>query len=89
MDQIIQIVYFVTAVLFIIGLKRMSSPLTARSGIVWAGGAMLLAVVVTFAWPGLHHFPLIIIALALGGGLGMGIGKKSGDDRHAADDCHL
>ena len=76
MNSLIQIVYFITAILFIIGLKRMSSPLTARSGIVWAGGAMFLAVVVTFAWPGLHHFPLIIIALALGGGLAWASAKK-------------
>src|SRR3989338_1461864 len=63
---IIEIVYFLTAVLFIIGLKRMSSPKTARSGIVWAGGAMLLAVVATFFWPGLHNFALIIIAVVMG-----------------------
>ena len=34
---LIQASYFVTAFLFIMGLKRMSSPVTARSGIVWAG----------------------------------------------------
>ena len=62
MELFIQIAYFLTAVLFIIGLKRMSSPLTARSGIIWAGGAMLLAVLVTFAWPGLHNYPLQILA---------------------------
>lgn len=54
----------------------MSSPLTARSGIHWAGGAMLMATVVTFAWPGLHHFPLIIIALSLGGVLAWISAKK-------------
>ena len=30
------------------GLKRMSSPVTARSGIVWAGAGMLVATLVTF-----------------------------------------
>ena len=33
-DLAIQASYFVTAVLFILGLKRMSSPMTARSGIL-------------------------------------------------------
>ncbi|TLY67239.1 MAG: NAD(P)(+) transhydrogenase (Re/Si-specific) subunit beta, partial [Gammaproteobacteria bacterium] len=39
-DLAIQASYFVTAVLFIMGLKRMSSPVTARSGILWAGAGM-------------------------------------------------
>ena len=37
---LIDIAYFATAFLFIMGLKRMASPVTARSGIVWAGGGM-------------------------------------------------
>ena len=58
--------YFVAAVLFILGLKRMSSPRTARGGIVWAGYGMALAVVVTFALPGLQHRGLILVALLIG-----------------------
>src|SRR5690606_5411800 len=45
-DFLIEASYFVTAVLFIMGLKRMSSPVTARSGILWAGAGMLVATVV-------------------------------------------
>lgn len=48
MDTIIQICYFASAVLFILGLKRMSSPVTARGGIVWAGAGMLVATLITF-----------------------------------------
>ncbi|MFZ0551294.1 MAG: NAD(P)(+) transhydrogenase (Re/Si-specific) subunit beta, partial [Steroidobacteraceae bacterium] len=58
-DTLIQASYFVTAVLFIVGLKRMSSPVTARSGILWAGAGMLVATLVTFAYPGMTNFPLI------------------------------
>lgn len=67
MHAIIQSAYFLTALLFIIGLKRMSSPVTARSGIIWAGGAMLLAIIATFFWPGLHHFGLMVVAILIGG----------------------
>src|SRR3989338_581890 len=67
MEQVIHIAYFLTAFLFIIGLKRMSSPVTARSGIVWAGGAMLLAIIATFFWPGLTNFGLMAIAILIGG----------------------
>ena len=45
---LIQASYFVAAALFILGLKRMSSPVTARSGIVWAGVGMLVATLITF-----------------------------------------
>jgi NAD(P) transhydrogenase subunit beta len=47
----IKISYFVAAVLFIIGLKRMSSPVTARGGIVWAGVGMVVATLITFLHP--------------------------------------
>lgn len=62
---IIQIAYYLAAVLFIVGLKRMSSPKTAASGIYWAGAGMLLAVLATFLFPNLHNLLLIIIALFL------------------------
>jgi len=74
----IKVSYFVAAVLFIIGLKRMSSPKTARGGILWAGWGMVLATVVTFFWPGLSfgNIVLIIIGIALGGGIAWWTGKK-------------
>jgi NAD(P) transhydrogenase subunit beta len=43
MSYIIDAVYFLTAAVFIIGLKQMSSPVTAHRGIVWAGIAMVVA----------------------------------------------
>ena len=49
--DLIQIAYIAAAVLFILGLKSMSSPRTARRGIIWAGVGMLVAVVITFATP--------------------------------------
>ena len=51
MNIIIDAVYFVTAAIFIIGLKQMSSPVTAHRGIVWAGVAMVVASVATFGAP--------------------------------------
>ena len=42
-DLIIQAAYFLAAMLFILGLKQMSSPVTARRGILWAGAGMVLA----------------------------------------------
>ena len=58
--------YFVAATLFLLGLQRMASPKTARSGIQWAGVGMLLATFATLLLPGLHNIGLIILATVLG-----------------------
>jgi H+-translocating NAD(P) transhydrogenase subunit beta len=63
-------VYVVAVLVFILGLKAMSSPETARRGIVYAGGAMLAAVVVAFLIPGISNFLLIALGVFVGGGLG-------------------
>jgi NAD(P) transhydrogenase subunit beta len=72
----IELSYFAAAVLFILGLKRMSSPVTARDGIVWAGAGMLVATLVTFFHPGLSNFGLMILAMIIGGGAAWYTGKK-------------
>jgi NAD(P) transhydrogenase subunit beta len=75
-DWIVQASYFVTAALFILGLKRMSSPVTARSGITWAGAGMLVATAVTFAYPGMSNYEWIIPAILIGGGFAWWSGKR-------------
>jgi NAD(P) transhydrogenase subunit beta len=64
---LIQASYFIAAALFILGLKRMSSPVTARSGIVWAGVGMVVATLITFLTPGMGNFGLMTVAIAIGG----------------------
>ncbi|MBS0439349.1 MAG: NAD(P)(+) transhydrogenase (Re/Si-specific) subunit beta, partial [Proteobacteria bacterium] len=67
----IQASYFIAAVLLIMGIKRMSSPVTARSGIQWAGVGVLVAVIATFFHHGGDHgllienAALIFIAIAI------------------------
>ncbi len=83
MDLIIDASYLAAAVLFIVGLKQMSSPVTARRGIVWAGLGMLLATLATFGTPELLaseqlavNLPLIIAGMAVGGGYAWISGKR-------------
>ena len=76
MSFLIQASYFVAAVLFILGLKRMASPRTAVSGIKWAGIGMVLAVVATFFYPDLHNIGLIVTAIVIGGAAAWISGKK-------------
>lgn len=72
----IEVSYFVAAVLFILGLKKMSSPVTARGGIIWAGAGMMLATLVTFMYPGMHNYGLIITAIIVGSAAAWWFAKK-------------
>ena len=74
-ENIINASYLVVALLFILGLKGMSSPVTARRGIMWAGVGMVMATMVTFARPGMSNYALMILALGLGGGISWWFGK--------------
>ena len=76
MNLLIQLSYFAAAVLFILGLKRMSSPVTARGGIVWAGAGMVVATLITFFWPGMQNYVWMTLALFIGGGLAWYTGRK-------------
>ncbi|MEZ5460656.1 NAD(P)(+) transhydrogenase (Re/Si-specific) subunit beta [Dokdonella sp.] len=58
--------YFLAAVLFILGIKRMSSPVTARKGIIQAGIGMVIATLATFAITGAHNIELILLGIAVG-----------------------
>jgi NAD(P) transhydrogenase subunit beta len=78
LSSLIDPVYIVTIFFFIIGLQRMSHPLTARSGIVWAGAAMLIATLVTFLTPNLTNFALMAIGIVIGGGFGYIAAKRVG-----------
>ena len=68
--------YFVAALLFILGIKRMASPKTAASGIRWAGAGMLVATVATFFLPDMHNVPLILAAVVLGTVVAWWSGKR-------------
>src|ERR1700716_3760137 len=74
-DLIIEITYLVATALFILSLKWMSSPTTARHG-VWAGElGMLLAVAGTLLHHGIVDYKWLAAALVLGTIIGVPLGK--------------
>jgi NAD(P) transhydrogenase subunit beta len=74
-QPIIEITYLVASILFILSLKWMSSPRTARHGI-WAGEiGMLLAIGGTLLQHGIVDYKWIAIALVLGTGIGIPLGS--------------
>lgn len=76
MNHLIQIAYLLVSVAFIYSLRKMSSPLGARGGMVVSGVAMLLAFLVTLLVPGLTHYGLMIIAVIIGGVVAWVLAKR-------------
>ncbi len=75
LEQIIEVTYLIATVLFILSLKWLSSPATARRG-VWAGEAgMVLAVAGTLLHHGIVDYKWVAIGLVLGTMIGVPLGK--------------
>jgi NAD(P) transhydrogenase subunit beta len=80
-DAILEITYVIASVLFIIGLKMLSHPLTARRGNTLAAIGMVMAIIATILF---HHedgkpignIVLILIAIVIGTIIGWVIAKR-------------
>ncbi|MFC1988757.1 NAD(P)(+) transhydrogenase (Re/Si-specific) subunit beta [Chloroflexota bacterium] len=68
--------YLVAAVLFIIGLMRMGTPKTARTGNIFAAVGMLIAIVVTLLLKEVLNYVGILIGIAIGGAIGGFFARK-------------
>ncbi|MEO9177250.1 MAG: NAD(P)(+) transhydrogenase (Re/Si-specific) subunit beta [Gaiellales bacterium] len=66
----IELAYLVALITFIIGLKRLSSPATARQGNRIAAVGMLLAIVATLVDRRVASFGAIAVAMAIGAAIG-------------------
>ena len=68
--------YLAAAVSFIIGIKRLASPATARSGNQFASAGMLLAVVVTLLDRSIIGYGAVIAGLVVGSGVGVYLARS-------------
>ena len=74
-EIVIEVAYLTATALFVLSLKWMSSPSTARRG-VWAGElGMLLAIVGTLLHLGIIEYKWIAVALVLGSIIGAALGR--------------
>ncbi|MBZ5684475.1 MAG: NAD(P)(+) transhydrogenase (Re/Si-specific) subunit beta [Acidobacteriia bacterium] len=73
-QYLIEVIYLVASALFILSLKWMSSPATARHGILAGEIGMVLAIGGTLLRHGIVDWKWIIIALVLGSGIGIPLG---------------
>ncbi len=73
-QYVLEVIYLVASALFILSLKWMSSPATARHGILAGEIGMVLAIGGTLLRHGIIDWKWIIIALVLGSGIGVPLG---------------
>ena len=75
-QNVVNLMYLVAAIGFVVGIKRLSSPTTARSGNMIAAAGMLVAVAFTFASPAISSYWLIVVGIAVGAAIGVVSARK-------------
>ena len=73
---LIDLIYLISVMLFILGLKRLGTPRTARQGNFLSMLGMLIAIIVTLLNHNIVSFQLIAIALVAGAVVGIFMAKK-------------
>jgi H+-translocating NAD(P) transhydrogenase subunit beta len=73
-QYVIEAIYLIASALFILSLKWMSSPTTARHGILAGEIGMVLAIAGTLLHHGIVDYKWIAVGLVLGSGIGIPLG---------------
>lgn len=68
--------YLVAAVMFIMALRGLSSPDTARMGNFYGMGGMAIAIITTISMPNVVSYGLILAGIVIGGGIGSFIAMR-------------
>lgn len=68
--------YLIASVCFIMALRGLSSPKTARMGNIYGVSGMVIAILTTLTLPSVTSFGTIALGIAIGGGLGAIIALK-------------
>src|SRR5207249_11023668 len=74
-EQIIEVAYLIATALFILSLKWLSSPTTARRGVFAGEAGMVLAIAGTLLHHGIVDYKWIAIALVVGTVIGIPLGN--------------
>ena len=84
--SILEVSYILASILFVLGLKKLSHPDTARNGNLWAAAGMALAILFTIlfhktklgdgTFEGIHNIGFIIAALVIGSLMGWFAARK-------------
>jgi NAD(P) transhydrogenase subunit beta len=73
-DPVIEIAYLIAVTLFVLSLKWLSSPATARRGVQAGEVGMLIAILATLLYRGIVSYEWILIGLVVGSLIGIPLG---------------
>ena len=76
LSTVIELAYLAAAVLFIVGMKRLQSPKTARAGNQMAAVGMLVAIVATLFLHRILTPAEMVLGLVIGGGIGVLLARR-------------
>jgi NAD(P) transhydrogenase subunit beta len=76
MSSLTYIAYLIAAVCFIMALRGLSSPVSARQGNLYGIAGMVIAILTTFTLPQVQTYTTTIAGIALGGFIGWFIAKR-------------
>jgi NAD(P) transhydrogenase subunit beta len=76
MSNLSSLLYLVASVLFILALKGLSSPESARRGNAFGIAGMVIAILTTLAMPAVQNYALILFAIGIGGIIGATIARR-------------
>ncbi|MBT6093386.1 MAG: NAD(P)(+) transhydrogenase (Re/Si-specific) subunit beta [Rhodospirillaceae bacterium] len=68
--------YLIASVLFILALRGLSSPETARKGNIYGIVGMVIAIGTTLADPAVVSFELVVLGILIGGSIGTVVARK-------------
>jgi len=76
METLAHLTYLISAVLFILALRGLSHPESARQGLNFGIAGMVIAVLTTLLLPNVDGFFLTLLGVAIGGSIGYTIANK-------------
>ena len=68
--------YLISGVFFILALRGLTSPETARRGNIYGISGMIIAIITTLLLPGIESYALIALGILIGGAIGTSIALK-------------
>ena len=74
--NITAVAYLIASVLFILALRGLSSPVTARRGNIFGITGMIIAVLITVIDPSVVSYAWILVAVVIGGAIGTVVALK-------------
>src|SRR5260370_36900873 len=75
-DSLSALLYLVAAICFIMALRGLSSPDTARGGNLYGIAGMAIAILTTLAPPQVVSYWLIVVGIVIGGQVGAYIARQ-------------